>query len=106
MIQNNVYPNSIIITDQWRAYEAAIRQMVDFEHRTVNHSLNFVNPSSIETHTQSIEGFWSLSKRFLRSRNGINKDEHEEYLIQFIWEHRIERNKRINRLLMLFRINN
>lgn len=105
IIQDNVHPNTIIITDQWRAYEAALRQLSGFEHRTVNHSINFVNPASIETHTQTIEGFWSLSKRFLRSRNGINQDEHAEYLLQFLWEHKIERNKRINKLLVLFRLN-
>jgi hypothetical protein len=59
VIQDNVLPGSIVITDQWRAYETALRQITGMEHRTVNYSINFVNPNDPDTHTQHIKGFWS-----------------------------------------------
>jgi heme/copper-type cytochrome/quinol oxidase subunit 2 len=78
-----------VITDQWRAYEAACRHITGMEHRTMNNSINFVNPNDFGTHTQQIEGFWSLSKWDIRSRQGTRQDEHYEYLLQFIWAHQI-----------------
>ena len=65
-----------------------------------------MNPNDPDTHTQQIEGFWSLSKGDIRSRQGIRQDEHYEYLLQFIWAHQIPKKQRINHLLSLFRINN
>jgi transposase-like protein len=105
VIQDHVLPGSIVITDQWRAYDAALRQITGMEHRTVNHSINFVNPNDPSSHTQQIEGFWSHSKGDIRSRQGIKQDEHYEYLLQFIWTYQIPKKQRINQLLLLFRIN-
>jgi hypothetical protein len=59
LIRDYVLPGTIIITDLWRAYDAAIRIMPEFTHLTVNHSLNFVNLLDQSTHTQGVEGFWS-----------------------------------------------
>ena len=42
------------------------------DHKTVNHSLNFVDPDDPETHTQNIEAFWSTFKRKLRSQGFKN----------------------------------
>jgi hypothetical protein len=64
-----------VITDQGRAYKAALRQIIKSNHRTVNHSINFVNPNDPDTHTQQIERDWSLSKGDIRSRKGIREDE-------------------------------
>ncbi|KAG0423670.1 hypothetical protein DMUE_6132, partial [Dictyocoela muelleri] len=89
VIYENVLPGSIIMTDEWKAYDRAMRDMPEYLHYTVNHSINFVNPYDSNIHTQTIEGFWSLAKRYLRERNGICQDQHEDFLIQFIWEHKI-----------------
>ncbi|KAG0435040.1 hypothetical protein DMUE_4915 [Dictyocoela muelleri] len=101
VIFENVLPNTIVITDQWRAYHKALENMVEYEHRSVNHSINFVNPEDKSIHTQAIEGLWSLSKRFLREKPGISKEQHLEYLIQFIWQQKIEKSKCFNTLLTL-----
>ncbi len=84
VILNNVAPGTMIITDEWRAYKRALREIDGYQHRAVNHTLNFVDPVDINIHTQNIEGFWSLSKRFLRSKHGINQSQHFEYLLKFI----------------------
>ncbi|KAG0424313.1 hypothetical protein DMUE_6098, partial [Dictyocoela muelleri] len=100
IITENILPGTIIITDEWRAYASALNNTTDFQHRTINHSYNFVDPDDVSIHTQNIEGFWSLTKRFLRNRQGINHDQHFEYLIQFIWKFKIQKNKSFNKLLL------
>jgi hypothetical protein len=39
IINDYVLPGTIIITKQWRAYNSAIRRMLEFYHLTVNHSV-------------------------------------------------------------------
>jgi transposase-like protein len=105
VINENVHPGTIVITDQWRAYSSALSANNDFEHRSVNHSLNFVDPEDPTVHTQTIEGLWSHMKKFLRGKSGISKEQQSEYLLQFIWEHKIEVRMRFNVLLELLKIN-
>jgi transposase len=62
VIRHNVLPGTIMITDEWRAYSLAIRQITGIEHRTVNHSLNFVDTSDSDVYIQKVRGFWSLCK--------------------------------------------
>jgi IS1 family transposase len=64
VITDNVHPGNKIITDQWRAYEAALTKMPHYYHQTINHSVNFVDPLDRSIHTQGVEGFWSQCKRF------------------------------------------
>ncbi|KAG0437687.1 hypothetical protein DMUE_3547 [Dictyocoela muelleri] len=73
IISENVLPGTTIITEQWRAYSAALRDYTTIEHRQISQSLNFLDPEDPSVHTQTIEGLWSLMKRFLRGRNGIYK---------------------------------
>ncbi|KAG0436959.1 hypothetical protein DMUE_3952 [Dictyocoela muelleri] len=60
VIINNVLPGTNIITAEWRAYRAALSELTEYDHQTVNHSVNFVNPDNFEIHTQHIEVFWSI----------------------------------------------
>jgi transposase-like protein len=64
IISNNVVQGTKIITDKWRAYLTASRELGSYEHETINHKLIFVDPLSLDTHTQNIEGLWSRSKYF------------------------------------------
>ncbi len=68
VIIENVHPNTKIITDQWKAYETAFKNLDEYLHLSVNHSLNFINPLSQNIHTETIEGFWSQSKTIIRSK--------------------------------------
>lgn len=47
----------------WRAYTNLINQP-GFQHLTVNHSLNFVNPQDPTAYTQTIEGTATISYFF------------------------------------------
>ena len=67
-ICENIFPGTKIITDQWGAYSKALSTMNEMAHETVNRSLNFVDSSDKNVHTQNIEGLWSRSKYFLSKR--------------------------------------
>ena len=49
MIQRWVLPGSIIHTDEWRAYNSLDR--MGYDHRTVNHSIQFVDPTTAQVVT-------------------------------------------------------
>jgi transposase-like protein len=68
IIQDYVNPGSIIITDKWRAYQRALSELENFEHLSINHSLNFVDPNDPLVHTQNVEGLWSRSKYYIRKK--------------------------------------
>ena len=84
IIIDNVHQGSTIVTDEWRAYGAALRNLTEFTHVTVNHSFNFVDPYDPSIHTQSIESFWSHCKKELHRKNGINKTAEFDHLVKFI----------------------
>jgi hypothetical protein len=66
-ISDYVTPNTIIMTDQWKAYETAIREMPGLSTYTVNHFLNFVNLAEGRGYTRGIKGFQANLKRSVRA---------------------------------------
>ena len=72
------------MSDEWRAYNAIPN--LDMAHQTVNHSLNFVDPST-GAHTQGIESTWSQAKRMMK-REGVMSTSpalFPTYLPEFLW---------------------
>jgi hypothetical protein len=59
-----------IYSDEWRAYNGLAS--VGFEHFTVNHSVNFINPEN-GVHTQHIESYWNRVKRKVKMMNGVRR---------------------------------
>ena len=57
IILANVEPGTEIHTDEWKSYARLNRQ-----GRSVNHSIQFVNPPN-GAHTQSIECTWLMPKK-------------------------------------------
>ncbi len=57
-VRANVNPESIIITDDWRAYRPLRREYKD--HKIINHSAGFYVDGEI--HTNTIEGFFGNLK--------------------------------------------
>jgi len=102
IIVDNVHQGSTIVTDEWRAYGAALRNLPEFTHLTVNHSFNFVDPDDPSIHTQSVESFWSHCKKDLRRKNGINKTAEFDHLVKFIWERGVDKFKKFNEIIILF----
>ena len=53
IIQKFILPKTIIISDAWRAYNKL--KDYGYEHKIINHSVNFVDPADPSIHTQTIE---------------------------------------------------
>ena len=55
-----------------------------YQHLIINHSLNFVDPTDSDKHTQNIEGIWMHAKRKLRYQFGTDENYFPEYLAEFM----------------------
>ena len=71
IIQRYIRPGTLIIpvSDEWRAYSTL--SSLGYTHQTVNHSQNFVDPST-GAHFNSVEGYWSCVKRQMRRQGVMN----------------------------------
>lgn len=89
LIERHIAPGSIICSDQWASYNniTSIDVSPPYEHRTVNHSENFVNPADGTT-TNHIECMWKNCKRKFKTMNGIQSTMLTSHLDEFIWRQR------------------
>ena len=87
-IHENVEPNSTIYTDELKSYNHLKYQ--GFHHEQVNHSAKLYVIG--DAHTNSIEGFWSLTKGGLRGvyRGRVTP----KYLQQYFNEYSFRYNRR------------
>jgi hypothetical protein len=63
IIQRWIIPGTTIHSDEWAAYNTLAQ--VGYDHHVVNHSRNFVDPTTGAT-TNHVEAFWSRIKRRLK----------------------------------------
>jgi hypothetical protein len=87
VVRRRVAPSSIVHSDLWKAYEA-IPSAAHMEHRTVNHSLYFVDPDT-GVHTNTIEGTWHGIKVGIPERDRF-RGEVENHIAEFIWRRQNE----------------
>ena len=93
-----IHPKTTIISDCWRAYDCLGNE--GYQHLTVNHSLNFVDPKNPQIHTNRIESTWRHVKEsfsthgrikahvpgnlarymFLKAARATNEDPTEKFL--------------------------
>ena len=89
LIARYIAPGSIIHSDCWRAYyqipnmQSTEGESFGYIHRTVNHSVTYVNPED-GTHTNTIEGTWFGIKQGIRPRNR-NRKLLDGHLFEFMW---------------------
>ena len=69
IIKDFIVDNATVMSDQWAPYISFFGNNGSYNHNSVNHSQNFVSPTDNNVHTQTIESFWNILKRWLRSRN-------------------------------------
>ncbi len=83
IIEENVAPDTVIRSDEWRAY-TNIGQL-GYTHETVNHSENIVDPAS-GANTQRIETYWGHVKtKFLRNMRGSSRALLDSHLATYWW---------------------
>ncbi|KAI5151605.1 hypothetical protein ENBRE01_2253 [Enteropsectra breve] len=70
-ILRNIEYYSDVVSDQWSAYMSWFNDTVLYDHNSVNHRYNFIDPND-GAHTQNIESLWSEFKR-LKNRLGYSK---------------------------------
>ena len=56
-----------------------------YEHKTVNHSVEFVNSNDNNVYTQTIEGLWSLAKHKFRNMRGTSDELFDSYISECVW---------------------
>ena len=79
IIQAHTAPGTIIHSDEWRAYSRVASLPPVSAHRTVNHSLHFVDPATL-VHTQNIESYWGRVKCKIKHMKGCHATKISSYL--------------------------
>ena len=92
VIRKGKHPGSVVVSDCWSAYNTLEEE--GFQHLSVNHSLNFVNPTDPEAHTQTIERTWSDVRGGL-PRYGRRTEHFVEYLAEFLFKRRLALGERV-----------
>ena len=82
-IRKHVLPETRIVSDCWKAY-AFLDDESDYEHQTVNHSQNFVDPET-KANTQMVERLWRELKRINKRYEGIPVSKVNEHISEFMW---------------------
>ena len=81
IIRAQILPGTRVMSDLWKSYDCL--QNEGYQHLTVNHCLNFVDPDT-GAHTQGIENTWWGVKRSM-PRTGTSKDLFDSYLQEWLW---------------------
>lgn len=90
VIRNSVEETSLIYTDEYDIY--AKLEEWNYEHKSVNHSKGEYardedGDGFHEVHVNTMEGFWSLLRSWLRPHRGISQEKLPCYLAFFQFVH-------------------
>jgi transposase-like protein len=83
-----ILPDSIVYTDSYHSYNG-LDKINGYQHRRINHSAGIYVVG--DTHTQTIEGFWSLVKRGI---GGVYHSVSKKYLQTYLDEYSFRYNRR------------
>ena len=91
-IKSFISRGSLIYTDEYRIYDRL--EQWGYEHQAVNHSAGEYardedDDGFHEVHVNSIEGFWSLLRSWLRPHRGISQEKLPLYLGFFEFVHNV-----------------
>jgi len=82
LIRKYVAPGTIVFTDQWAGYNRL--RAAGYNHQTVNHSQNFVDPTT-GVSTNAVEAYWGRLKRWLRRHGVMNSTLLQSHIDEFMW---------------------
>jgi len=89
IISNSIRPGTTIISNQWQAYNGTVGLPGGFQHATVNHSVNFVDPQT-GANTQRIERSWKAAKERNKRHNGKHRRSMlDSYMCEYMWRRRV-----------------
>lgn len=94
LIKNTISPGTLIYTDEYSIY-ARLSQW-GYHHKTVNHGQGEYARDEDgdgfgEIHVNTMEGFWSLLRSWLRPHRGISQDKLPLYLGFFEFVHNVRK---------------
>jgi len=94
IIEQTVEKGSIVYTDEYNIYDRL--RIWDYQHKTVNHSAGEYardedGDGYHEVHVNTMEGFWSLLRSWLRPHRGISQEKLPYYLAFFQFIHNVRR---------------
>jgi transposase-like protein len=93
-IKRMIAPGAVVYTDEYDIYARLPRW--GYTHRTVCHAAGEFardddGDGSCEVHVNTLEGFWSLLRSWLRPHRGISQEELPLYLGFFEFVHNVRR---------------
>jgi transposase len=94
LVKETIAPGSVVYTDEYDIYPRPPEW--GYTHRTVCHaSGEFARDDdgdgSCEVHVNTMEGFWSLLRSWLRPHRGISREKLPLYLGSFEFVHNVRR---------------
>lgn len=98
-LQRHVIPATLVCTDELKSYNGM--EKIGLKHRAVNHAEDVW--VSGDVHTNTIEGFWSLTKRGIGGvHHSVSAKHLQGYLNEYAWRynHRNDKNAQFETLLL------
>jgi len=94
IIKQTILPGTLVFTDEYNIYTRL--EQWGYSHKTVNHGLGEYardedGDGFHEVHVNTIEGFWSLLRSWLRPHRGISQEKLPLYLSFFEFIHNIRK---------------
>ena len=92
LIEQTIRPETLIYTDEYNIYTRLIEW--GYDHKTVNHAEGEYardedGDGFHEVHINTMEGFWSLLRSWLRPHRGISQEKLPLYLAFFEFVHNV-----------------
>ena len=88
IIQDNIEAGTTIVWDYWRAYSGL--QNLGYTQFTVNHSYNFVDPST-GANTQTLESEWRAFKRSIHQGGRLGENKTDLKIGEYLWRRETKR---------------
>lgn len=105
IIKDIIADETLVMSDEWPAYMSFFGETQAYQHLSVNHKQNFVDPVT-HAHTQNIERVWGKLKLRLRAKNYRRRDKLPLYVDEFCFRESFKKKENSKYLMFLEIIRN